>query len=395
MGTSKHSHMRVAIVHDWLPLYGGAERVLEQIIYLYPDADLFSIVDLIPPGQRGFLQNKPVQTSFVQRLPRVRTHYRSYLPLMPIAVEQFDLSGYDLVISSSYAVAKGVITGPDQLHICYCHSPIRYAWDLQNQYLRETGAGRGFSGVLVRALLHYIRLWDVRTAQGVNEFVANSAFIARRIHKVYGRHAHVIHPPVDTDSFTLQSQKEDFYLTVSRQVPYKKVSLIVEAFAGMPDKQLVVIGDGPEAAKIKQLAGPNVKLLGYQPRHVVVDYMQNARAFIFAAEEDFGIVPVEAQACGTPVIAYGRGGATETVIPGVTGVLFAEQTVESIRGAVRELESQEFDPRYLHQHAGRFSAKRFRKEFGEFIEHQIRLFDDLRTSNLPVHLPSLFEHVAA
>lgn len=387
--------MRVAIVHDWLPLYGGAERVLEQIIHLYPEADLFSIVDLIPPDQRGFLQNKPVQTSFVQRLPRVRTHYRSYLPLMPIAIEQFDLEGYDLVISSSYAVAKGVITGPDQLHVCYCHSPIRYAWDLQNQYLRETGAGRGLSGALVRALLHYIRLWDVRTAQGVNHFVANSAFIARRIHKVYGRDAHVIHPPVDTESFALQPRKKDFYLTVSRLVPYKKIGLIVEAFADMPDKQLVVIGDGPEAAKIKHLAGPNVTLLGYQPRHVVVDHMQSARAFVFAAEEDFGIVPVEAQACGTPVIAYGRGGATETVIPGITGILFAEQTTGSLQAAVQKFERQEFDPYYIHQHAGRFSAKRFRKEFGEFVEHQGRLFRDGCSSNIPIRLPALLEHAAA
>jgi glycosyltransferase involved in cell wall biosynthesis len=229
----------------------------------------------------------------------------------------------------------------------------------------------------------------------VNQFLANSAFVARRIHKVYGRDAHVIHPPVDTESFALRSKKDNFYLTISRMVPYKRVSLIVEAFAKMPDKQLIVIGDGPEAAKIKELATPNVRLLGYLPPHDVVDYMQRARAFVFAAEEDFGIVPVEAQACGTPVIAFGRGGATETVIPGVTGVLFAEQTVASIRAAVLEAESREFDPRIIRRHAERFSAARFRQEFGDFIDEQWKLFHDGCTPSIQLQPPSVFQPAAA
>ena len=228
---------RIAIIHDWLPLYGGAERVLEQIIQIFPEAELFSMVDFIPAGQRGFLLDKPVRTSFIQKLPFVKKIYRSYLPLMPLAVEQFDMAGYDLVISSSYAVAKGVITGPNQLHICYCHSPIRYAWDLQHQYVHERGIFGKVRAWVQRAGLHYIRLWDLRTAHGVDHFVANSAFVARRITKVYGRRATVIHPPVETSAFTLnEGKRENYYLTASRMVPYKKVDLIVKAFNAMPEK---------------------------------------------------------------------------------------------------------------------------------------------------------------
>jgi glycosyltransferase involved in cell wall biosynthesis len=305
--------MRIAIVHDWLTTYAGAERVLEQMLICFPDADLFSLVDFLPPGQRDFIQNKRVTTSFIQRMPWARSKYRSYLPLMPLAIEQFDLSSYDLVISSSHAVAKGVITGPDQLHICMCYSPIRYAWDLQHQYLRESGLDRGMKGWLARCVLHRTRMWDQRTANGVDEFIAISNFIARRIRKAYRRDSTVIYPPVDVESFSLRQDKEDFYLTASRLVPYKRVDLIVEAFSRMPEKKLVVIGAGPEFSRIKASAGHNVDFLGYQPGEVLRDHMQRARAFVFAAEEDFGIAPLEAQACGTPVIAYGKGGALETI----------------------------------------------------------------------------------
>lgn len=304
---------RVAIVHDWLTVYAGAERVLEQMLLALPQADLYSLVDFVPEDARGFLGGRRARTSFLQRLPRARTHYRSYLPLMPLAVEQFDLSGYDLVISSSHAVAKGVLTGPDQLHLCICYSPIRYAWDLQHQYLEESGLTRGVKGAAARLLLHYVRLWDARTANGVDDFIAISGFIARRIQKVYRRDATVIYPPVDTDGFALRPDKEDFYLTASRLVPYKKIDLIVEAFSALPDRRLVVIGDGPEMAKVRAKAGPNVQLLGYQPFSVLKDHLQRARAFVFAAEEDFGIVPLEAQACGTPVIAYGKGGSLSLI----------------------------------------------------------------------------------
>lgn len=370
---NKFKPKRVAIVHDWLPTYGGAERVLEQILHIFPQADLFSLIDTLPENGRGFIQNKSVCTSFVQRLPFGKTHYRSFFPIMPLAIEQFDMSGYDLILSSSYSFAKGVITGPDQLHICFCHSPVRYAWDLQHQYLKQ-GVGRG--AWLARLLLHYVRMWDVRTAHGVDHFIANSKYIARRIEKVYRRDALVIYPPVDIDAFPLRCEKKDFYFTASRMVPYKRMDLIVEAFAAMPDKKLVVIGDGPEFKKIRAKATSNVELLGHQPFGVLRDYMQRARAFVFAAEEDFGIAPVEAQACGTPVIAFQKGGTMETVIDGETGIFFAEQTAESIRDAVAQFEwqSDELDAVRIRQNAERFSVARFRAEFANYVLGEFHSF---------------------
>jgi glycosyltransferase involved in cell wall biosynthesis len=361
---------RVAIVHDWLVVYGGAERVLRELLAIYPQADLYAIVDFLGDEDRVELFGKRAKTSFIQKLPFAEKKYRSYLALMPLAIEQFDLSGYDVVISSSHAVAKGVLTGPDQRHICYCYSPIRYAWDMQHQYLDQAGLTRGFKSILARLVLHYIRLWDCRTAAGVDSFVTSSAYIARRIRKVYGRAAAVVPPPVDTNGFSLSLAKEQFYFTVSRLVPYKRVDLIVKAFADMPDRQLVVIGDGPEMQRIRALAGPNVTLLGYQPSALVRDYMQRARAFVFAAEEDFGIVLVEAQACGTPVIAFGRGGALGIVI-GIedasgaqpTGIFFDEQGCGSLVAAVEKFESTMIDPRKCRERAEEFSADAFRNRW--------------------------------
>ncbi|HMC44071.1 MAG TPA: glycosyltransferase family 4 protein, partial [Caballeronia sp.] len=319
---------RVAIVHDWLVAFAGAEKVLEQIIMCFPDADLFSIVDFME--ERSWMRGKKVTTSFIQKLPQAKKRYRSYLPLMPLAIEQLDVSGYDLVISSSHAVAKGILTGPDQIHISYVHSPIRYAWDLQHQYLQQSNLTAGVKSLLARLVLHYMRNWDNRTSNSVDHFIANSAFIARRINKVYHRDSHVIFPPVDVEAFQLCEVKEDFYLTASRMVPYKKIDLIVEAFAKMPERKLIVIGDGPDMRKIRDKATPNVEIMGYQPFSVLQDKMRRAKAFVFAAEEDFGISVVEAQACGTPVIAYGKGGALETVLDSSharpTGLFFDEQT---------------------------------------------------------------------
>jgi glycosyltransferase involved in cell wall biosynthesis len=368
--------MRVALVHDWFTVYAGAERVVEQILRVFPQADVYALVDFLKEEERGFLQGKRAQVSFIQRLPKAQRRYRTYLPLMPLAIEQFDLRGYDLVISSSHAVAKGVITGPDQLHICYCHSPMRYAWDLQHQYLKESGLERGMKSWIARALLHYLRLWDSRTANGVDVFIANSRYIARRILKVYRREAEVIYPPVDVEAFTLRQDKEDFYLTASRMVPYKRIDLIVEAFSQMPDRRLVVIGDGPEMPKVRAKAGPNVTLLGYQPFEVLRDYMQRAKAFVFAAEEDFGIAPVEAQACGTPVIAFGKGGAAETVVAGETGVFFQDQNVSSLIKAIEEFEKLSFNPLRVRKNAERFSSERFRREFAALIEREWSRFKE-------------------
>ncbi|MEX3960852.1 glycosyltransferase family 4 protein [Paraburkholderia sp. EG286B] len=359
---------RVAIVHDWLVTYAGAERVLEQILACFPDADLFSVVDFVDAKDRTFLRGKRATTSFIQKLPGARKRYRAYLPFMPLAIEQLDVSGYDVVISSSHAVAKGVLTGPDQFHISYVHSPIRYAWDLQHQYLQESSLTRGPKSMLARLILHYIRNWDVRTANSVDQFVANSEFIARRIQKVYQRQAEVVYPPVDIDAFELETTKEDFYLTASRLVPYKKIDLIVEAFARMPERRLVVIGDGPDMHKVRAKATPNVEVLGYQPFAVLHDRMRRAKAFVFAAEEDFGISVVEAQACGTPVIAFGKGGALETVRDTgsrPTGLFFEEQNADAIIDAVESFESDpgRFRAEDCRANAERFSSRHFREQF--------------------------------
>ena len=366
--------MKVAIVHDWLVTIAGAEKVLAEIISLYPGSDLFSVVDFLNDNERKSIKGKVAKTTFIQKLPFAKKRYRNYLPLMPLAIEQLDLSGYDLVISSSYAVAKGVITGADQLHICYCHSPIRYAWEMQNQYLEEAGLSRGIKSLLARYMLYKVRSWDYRTANGVDYFISNSDYIGRRIRKVYRRESTTIYPNVDIDQFTLVEDKEDFYLTASRMVPYKKIDLIVRAFSKIPDKKLVVIGDGPQFQKIKSFAGANVKLLGYQSFEVLRDHMQKAKAFIFAAEEDFGIVPVEAQACGTPVIAYGKGGARETVIDGLTGILFDEQTEASICNAVSSFErTGQFDPCIVRKNAENFSTSKFISGFKSFVDSKYAL----------------------
>lgn len=375
--TERHPR-RIALVHDWLVTYGGAERALKAILECFPQADVFTMVDVLPERDRGFLAGRNIITSPLQRMPGARRHYRAYLPLMPLWVEQFDLSGYDLVISSSHAVAKGVLTGPDQPHLCYIYSPMRYAWDLQHQYLRETGRGRGPGGWLVRYLLHRLRLWDVRTAHGVDHFVSISNFIGRRVAKAYRRDSTVIYPPVDVEAFAPGEHKEDFYLTASRMVPYKRVDLIVDAFRQMPDKRLIVIGDGPDMRKVRALAGPNVTLMGYQPARVLADHLQRARAFIFAAEEDFGIAPLEAQACGTPVIAYGKGGALETLrgqgAEQPTGMFFGEQSAEALCAAIRAFETLTISPAVCRDNALRFGEQRFKREFVDMVEAQWRAF---------------------
>ena len=382
--------MRVAVIHDWLVIRAGAEAVLEEILALFPGADVYSVVNFLSPEDKTVFKAGQFLTSFVQRLPFAKKKYRSYLPLMPVAVEQFDLSSYDLVISSSYAVAKGVITGPDQIHVSYVHSPIRYAWDLQHSYLKEAGLTKGIRSALARLVLHYMRLWDYRTAHGVDYFIANSKFIARRIRKVYGREAEIIYPPVRLDAFCLREEKEGFYLTASRFVPYKKIPLIVEAFAKMPDKKLVVIGEGPETKAVRRTAGTNVVFLGHQSRESLADYLQRAKAFVFAAEEDFGIVPVEAQACGTPVIAFGKGGALETVIDRQTGLFFYEQTVEALIDAIRRFEEQTppFDPKLIRKNAERFDAALFRERFGRFVS---RCLEEKAEEMEPNHKTATFK----
>ncbi|MCC8401607.1 glycosyltransferase [Paraburkholderia sp. MMS20-SJTN17] len=359
--------MKVAIVHDWLVAAGGAEKVLEQIIECFPDADLFSVVDFLE--DRKPVAGKPVTTSFIQRLPFARTRYRAYLPLMPLAVERFDLSSYELIITSSRAVAKGVMVGPGQTHISYVHSLMRYAWDLQHQCLREANLMSGPKSWAARVMLHYLRGWDAQSSNGVDRLIANSQSVARCMMKTYRRDAAVIPPPVDVNEFELRTEKDDFYLTVSRMVPHKRIDLIVEAFSATPQRKLIVIGDGPQMASVRAKAGSNVTILGSQPFDVLKDYLARARAFVFAAEEDFGIVPLEAQACGTPVIAFGKGGALETVVPvgdpHPTGVFFTRQTVVSMLDAIDRFErlSAYITPAACRANAERFSARVFRRAF--------------------------------
>ncbi len=359
---------KIAIAHEWFASYAGSERVVEQMLATYPQADLYSLVDFLQPDQRHFLQDKPVQTSFIQTLPFARRAFRQYLPLMPLAIEQFDLSNYDILLSSHHAVAKGILTRAGQLHISYVHSPLRYGWDLQWQYLQQANLTKGLKSWIVRSSLHYLRLWDVAAANRVDYFIANSHFIARRIWKTYRRRAQVIYPPVAIHQFQPDRPRQDFYLTVSRFVPYKRVDLTIAAFnqLGLP---LIIIGDGPDKPRLQALARPNIQLLGFQPDSVVIDHLERCRAFIFPAEEDFGITVVEAQAAGTPVIAYGRGGALETILEGQTGFFFQQQTPAALIEAIQQFEqSPPLDPHRIRQNADRFSIDRFRQEFQTCVE---------------------------
>jgi glycosyltransferase involved in cell wall biosynthesis len=360
------ANKKIAIVHEWFDSYAGSERVVEQLLQIFPDADLFALVDFLKPEQRGFLQNKQVKTTFIQKLPFALKKFRNYLAFFPLAVEQIDLRGYDIVISSSHAVAKGVLTASDQLHICYCHSPMRYAWDLYHQYLEEAGLKKGVKAAFTKLFLHYLRLWDQSNSNRVNYFIANSAYIAARIKNVYQRPAAVIYPPVKTAQFEPASQSGDYYFTAARMVPYKKVDLIAEAFSQMPDKKLIIAGAGPELDKVKKKAGANVTIIPHLSATAFKKYLTEAKAFVYAAEEDFGIVMAEAQAAGIPVIAFKKGGAAEIVKDGLTGILFDQQNPESLIEGVRRFESVIFDAAAISSHAQQFSVEQFAQNFTRY-----------------------------
>ena len=369
--------LKYALVHEWLTpdATGGSELVVRDILDRV-DADLYALIDFESSNPESYLYKRQIGTTFLQYLPLAKSGVQKYLPLLPLAIEQLDLREYDVILSSSHAVAKGVLTTPDQLHICYCHSPMRYAWDLTFDYLRESKLGTGMAGWATRYLLHRLRQWDVLSANRVDYFIANSAHTARRIWRCYRRDATVIYPPVNTDSFPFLSQKEDFYLTVSRLVSYKQVTLIVKAFNQLK-KPLVIIGTGTDMDKILKIANPNIKILGWQPDDMVKKYMANARGFVYAACEDFGIALVEAQACGTPAIAYGAGGALETVRDirqhgnTGTGIFFQEQTEASLIEAVETFEAnrEKFNPEYAKKHAAQFSKQMFASRYLDFV-HQ-------------------------
>ncbi|AFV75543.1 glycosyltransferase [Thermus oshimai JL-2] len=357
--------MRIAFVHDWLITPGGSEKVLEAMLAFFPGATVYTLIYDEKAFRQSPIARHPIRTSFLQGLPWRRIGHQVFLPLMPLAIETFDLSGYDLVVSSSHAVAKGVIAPPGALHLAYVHSPMRYAWDLKGEYLKGFGRVKAF---FAEALLHYLRLWDVSSAARVDHFLANSHHVARRIARAYRREARVLYPPVDVERFDWRKPREEFYLVVARLVPYKRVDLIVKAF-NLLRRPLLVIGDGPEMAKIARLAGPNVRLLGRQPDELVRDLMARAKAFVYMAEEDFGIAPVEALAAGSPVVAYGRGGVGETVLHGETGWLFYEQRVEALVEAVEAFERLgTISPEVCRKRAEAFSLGEFRKNFLMILE---------------------------
>lgn len=369
--------MKVAIVQEWLVTVGGSDKVVKAILDVFPDADIYTLVAKKEVCDELGIPWEKVHTSFIQKMPLGTKKHRAYLPLFPFAIEQFDLRGYDVVISSSHCVAKGVLTKADQLHICYCHSPIRYCWDMYNEYLEESHLDKGFKSWLVRLMLHPIRLFDAIAGSRVDYYISNSDYVGQRIRKTYRRKATTIHPNIDISNFELCNDKKEYYLASSRLVAYKKIDTIIEAFNQMPDKKLVVIGGGPNLEAYRKLAKDNVTVMGYQPFDVLKDKMQHAKAFVFAADEDFGMIPIEAQSCGTPVIAYGHGGSLETVNGGKTGLFFNEQTPEAIVEAVNRFEamgSQPFAPADCRQWAEGFSEERFKREIKEFVEEKYEEF---------------------
>ena len=360
---------RVAIVHDWCPSFRGGERVLAELCGIFPNAEVFTLFDFLSDDVKArHFPGVRFHTSPANRLPWVGRYYRSLFFLCPFLIEQFDVTGFDAVISSSAAFARGVLTRPDQPHLCYVHSPIRYAWDEQFSYLEQGRLGFGPKGLLFRFFLHGLRTWDIRTAHGPDRMLANSSYVRSRIRRIYGRDADVVHPPVDLDAFTCVAEKDDYYVTASFLAPYKRTDLVIQAFNAMPDRRLLVVGEGQQAAGLRDIAGPNVEFTGYLPQADYVRAVARARALVFAGCEDFGIALAEAQACGTPVIAFGRGGARDIVRPlgreRPTGVLFDRQTVAALADAVERFEREggAITPAACADNAARFAAARFRRE---------------------------------
>lgn len=363
--------MKVAIIHYWLVGMRGGEKVLEALCELFPQADIFTHV-YSPDAVSETIKCHNITTTFIQKLPKSTQKYQFYLSLMPLALEQLDLRGYDLVISSESGPAKGVIVCPGTPHICYCHTPMRYVWDMYHDYLENAGR---FTRLLMPPLIHYLRMWDLASVARVDHFVANSAFVAKRIEKHYRRDAVVINPPVSVEDFFISDLTDDFYLMVGQLVRYKRADLAVEAF-NQSGRRLVVIGDGEHLENIKKSAGTNVTVMGRQPLAVIREHYSKCKALIFPGVEDFGIVPLEAMASGRPVIAYRKGGALETVVEHQTGLFFNEQTVESLNDAVARFESiySVFDPKAIRRHAGSFDKESFKRKFQNFTNDVLEEF---------------------
>ncbi len=360
-------NLKVALVHDWLTGQRGGEKVLEVLCEIFPEAPIFTLFHF-PGSQRKFIEEKEIFTSFLQRMPFLRRKYRSYLPLFPLAIELFDLQDFDMVVSSSHCVAKGIIPRPDALHVCYIHSPVRYAWNQYFAYFSPQKLGF-FSRKLIPFPIHKLRLWDESSSHRVDHFIANSRTTAQRVQKYYRRQSDVIHPPVDTNFFHPNGQQEDYFLIVSALVPYKKIELAIRVF-NQNGRALKIVGLGPEYKRLKQLSKTNVQFLGSIDEDSLLKAYQRARALIMPGEEDFGINALEAQACGIPVVSYARGGALETVISNETGVFFSNLSVDSLLGALDKLEAISFNKEAIRAHVQNFSREKFKENINAFLREK-------------------------
>jgi glycosyltransferase involved in cell wall biosynthesis len=373
--------IQIAVVHDWCPSFRGGERVVAEICRTTKASDVYTLFDFLPDDIKAeYFAGVSFHTSPANRLPKVEKFYRALFFACPFLIEQFDVTGYDAVISSSAAFARGVLTRPDQPHLCYVHSPIRYAWDEQFSYLQQGKLGYGPKGLAFRYFLHRLRNWDTRTAHGPDLMLANSNYVRSRIRRIYGRDAKVVFPPVEVDKLTCVGEKDDYYVTASFLAPYKRTDLVIQAFNEMPSRRLLVVGDGQQSKTLRSMAGPNVTFMGFLPREAYVKTVAEAKALVFAGCEDFGIALAEAQACGTPLIAFERGGARDIVRPlhesaAATGILFSRQTVEAVKAAVEELErnTDEIRPEACRANAERFSVERFDREIKAAFDETLEL----------------------
>lgn len=365
--------MRIAVIHDWLITAGGSEKVLRELLYLLRnhDTELFTLMDFLSDEDREeFIFDKEAHTSFLQFIPGIRKQYKYFFPLFPRAIRSLKTREFDVIISSSHSVAKSVKKYPGQIHVSYCHTPMRYIWDMHQQYISDHGLNKRWKRWAAKPLMQNIRNWDFATSSDVDFFIANSQYVQKRIKNNYHRNSTVIYPPVNTDFFVPSNQKDSYYVTASRLVPYKRIDLIAQAFSEIPDKKLIIIGNGPKWNEIKSISAPNIKMIKYNTNEVLRYYLQRAKAFVFAAEEDFGITPVEAMACGTPVIAFGKGGVLETVEDKISGIFFHQQSIKSIVDAIYRFENLEyiFDPNKIRQQALKFNRQRFHKEMAAFLQ---------------------------
>jgi glycosyltransferase involved in cell wall biosynthesis len=371
----KGKKMKVAIIYDWLVWMGGGERCLEIFCELFPDATIYTLLYYPDKITSDTIKHSKIETSFIQKMPFAKHVYRKYLPLFPTAIEQFDLRGYDLILSFSHCVAKGVITPPDTCHISYCCTPMRYAWDFYHEYFSNGHAGHGLSKFFIPFLINYLRTWDVVSANRVDHYIAISNYVKTKIEKYYNRSADLIYPPANTDFYLpVKDPKRNFYLIVSRLVPQKRIDLAIKAFNELSSLSLVIVGTGPELSYLKSIAKPNIKFLGWQSDETIREYYANAKAFLMPGEEEFGITPLEAQACGTPVIAFNKGGAVETVVDNETGVLFEPHTVPALINAIKKIDSVKFNPAKIREWALKFSRENFKTNLKNYIDQKYTQF---------------------